>query len=628
MRHTDTVLRRPRQLVTAVTAPAVARVLPLLTLTLALFAVTWQQKGSLAAGDWLPLAILSALLIAMVAASGAAVRPPRHILVGAGALLVFAGWTAASMAWSSSPAGARDEALLVGLYLTALLVPALVLAGSKERRNALGVVVAALAILGAATALDLALSAHPRSLLFGGRLNFPVSYVNACSALFVVGFWPAVVIAAQRHARLTTRAAASGAGSLFLALAVAAQSKGTILGLAVSAVLVFALAPTRLRLLGATMLIAAPAAAAIVPLTAPYRSSAVSVAHRTGWTILAVFVVGGALGIAYVLVDRRLELGAARRRLIGRSVLALCVAGLAAGAIAFFASVPAPGAWASRQWTSFKHLHSAQSGSSHLTSLGSNRYDFWRVALDETAAHPLRGIGARGFYSAYLEHRRSSETPLRAHSLYLDVLAESGIPGLLLLLFGLGAPLVFVARRLSQPCAVAAFGAATYFLAHAAVDWIWTVPVVGALAFLILGIGCAGDESRPLPRWAAIATAVAAVAAALLAFAPPWLAHRYVLAADSSSAPAADLSHARRLDPLSLEPYWASWRLATTDSGRVDALQGARHLEPRSVAVLYQLGLVYLHAEQRRKAAAVLFRAHALDPREQAIRKALLTASR
>jgi O-Antigen ligase len=338
--------------------------------------------------------------------------------------------------------------------------------------------------------------------------------------------------------------------------------------------------------------------------------------------------VGAALGIAYAVADRRLELGAARRRLIGRSVLALCVAGLAAGAIAFFASVPAPGAWVSRQWTSFKHMHSAQSASSHLTSLGSNRYDFWRVALDETAAHPLRGIGARGFYSAYLEHRRSSETPLRAHSLYLDVLAESGIPGLLLLLLGLGAPLVFVARRLSQPCAVAAFGAATYFLAHAAVDWIWTVPVVGAFAFLFLGIGCAGGDSRPLPRRAAIATAVAAVAAALLAFAPPWLAHRYVLAAESSSAPAADLSHARWLDPLSLEPYWASWSLATTDSGRIDALQGAHRVEPKSVAVLYQLGLVYLHSNQRAKAAAVLSRAHTLDPREPSIRKALLTASR
>jgi O-antigen ligase len=612
----------------AVTAPAVARVLPLLALTIALFGLTWQKKGSLAAGDWLPLAILAALLLAMVAAAGAAVRPPRLILIGAGALLALAGWNAASIGWSASPAGARDEALLTGLYFTAMLLPVVTLAGPKERRNALAIVVAALACLGLLTAFELALSAKPLTLLFGGRLDFPVSYVNACSALFVIGFWPAVVMAAQRQSRLATRIAASGAGSLFLALAIAAQSKGTVLGLAVSALLIFALTPSRLRLLGVTLFAAAPAAAAIVPLTAPYRSSAVSVAHRAGWTALGVFVAGAALAIVYVLVDRRLELGAARRRLVSRGALALLVAGLAASVIAFFVRVPAPGAWVSKEWTSFKHKHPADSGSTHLTALGSNRYDFWRVTLDEAAAHPLRGIGGRGFYSAYLQHRRSDETPLRAHSLYLDTLAELGVPGLLLLLLGVGAPLVLLARRLSQPCAVAAFGAATYFLAHAAVDWIWTVPVVGAFAFLLLGIGCAGEGLRPLPRRTTIAAAVTAAAAALLAFAPPWLAHRYVLAAYSTSAPAADLSHARRLDPLSLEPYWAAWRFATTDSGRVDALYGARQIEPRSVAVLYQLGRVYLHMRRQTEAADVLRRAHALDPREPEIRIALLTASR
>ena len=612
----------------AVTAPAVARVLPLLALTIALSAIAWQQKGSLDAGDWLPLGIIAALLIATVAASGAALRPPRLVLVGAGVLLVLAGWTAASMAWSASPAGARDEALLTGLYLVVLLIPVLVLAGARERRNALGLVLAALAGLGLATALKLALSANPASLLFGGRLNFPVSYVNACSALFVIGLWPAIVVAAQRDSRLATRAAATGAASLFLALAIAAQSKGTVLGLAVSALLVLALAPSRLRLLGATLLAAAPAAAAIVPLTEPYRSSAMSVAHRAGWTALGVFVAGAVLGLAYAVLDRRLELGAARRRFVGRALLALCAAGLAAAVVAFFLSVSAPGAWMSKEWDSFKHKHPAESGSTHLTSLGSNRYDFWRVSLDGAAAHPLRGIGARGFYSAYLEHRRSGETPLRAHSLYLDAVDELGIPGLLLLLLGVGAPLIFVARRLSQPCAVAAFGAATYFLAHAAVDWIWTVPVVGAFAFAFLGIGCADGTSRPLPRRVALIAAVAATAAAFLAFAPPWLAHRYVLAAYSASSPATDLSHARWLDPLSLDPDWAAWQLAATDRDRVAALQDARRLEPRSVAVLYQLGRVYLRMGRRAEAAEVLRRADALDPREPAIRKALLTASR
>jgi O-antigen ligase len=621
-------MKRAQQSLAALTAPAVARVLPLLALILALSAEMWQQKGSIAAPNWLLLAMLSALLVAMVVAFGAAVRPHRLVLAGGGALLVLSGWAAASMAWSTSPAGARDEALLTGLYLLVMLIPALVLAGSSERRNALGLVVLGLAGVGASTALKLALSDDPASLFFAGRLDFPVSYVNACSALFAIGFWPAAVIASQRDSRTATRAAAMGAGSLFLALALAAQSKGTLLGLAVSAVLLFTLAPGRLRLLGATVLSAAPAAAAIVPLTAPYRSSAASVANGAGWAALAVLVAGAAIGVAYVIADRRLVIDAGRRRLIARGVCGLFAAGLIAAVIAFVVSVSTPGAWASKEWTSFKHLHPSPSGSTHLTSLGSNRYDFWRVALDEAVAHPLRGIGARGFYSAYLEHRRSGETPLRAHSLYLDELAELGIPGLLLLLVGVGGPLVLVARRLSQPCAVAAFGAATYFFTHAAVDWIWTLPVVGIPAFLFLGIGCAGTGLRPLAGASRIAATAAAMAAAFLAFAPPWIAHRYVDAAYSSSAPASDLSNAHRLDPLSLEPYWAAWRLATTGRDRLDALRRAREIEPNSVAVLYQLGLAYLSTRQRLDARRVLRQAHVLDPHEPAIDKALLTASR
>jgi hypothetical protein len=588
--------------------------------------MAWRQQGSLAAPDWLPLAILAALLVATIAAAGSALRPPRLVLAGAGALLALAVWAAASTAWSPRPAGARDEALLTALYVAVLMVPVLTLRGPKDQWSALRLVVLVLGVLSGLSALKLALAAHPASLLFGGRFDFPVSYVNASSALFILGFWPAMVIAAARDARPETRAAATGAGGLFLALAITTQSKGTVLGLAVSAVLVFTLAPVRLRLLAPTLLAAAPAAAAFATLTAPYRSSAISVAHRAGWTALAVSAVAAVLGAVYAVVDRRVEISPDRQRVIGRSVFVVFALGVVAAVTVFAVSVPAPRAWASKEWTAFKHQQVSRTGSTHLTSLGSNRYDFWRVALDEAAAHPLRGIGGRGFYSAYLEHRRSQETPLRAHSLFLDALAELGVPGLLLLLLGLGAPLVFVARRLSQPCAVAAFATATYFLTHAAIDWIWTVPVVGVPAFLVLGIGCADAGRRPLPGWAAVATAVVAVAVALLAFAPPWLAHRYVVAAYSTSAPAADLSRARWLDPLSLEPYWADWRLAGTLRGRADALHAARRVEPQSVAVLYQLGLDYLRLGQRVEATNVLRRASALDPREDAIRKALQRA--
>ncbi len=163
-----------------------------------------------------------------------------------------------------------------------------------------------------------------------------------------------------------------------------------------------------------------------------------------------------------------------------------------------------PGTLLSEKWASFEHPPSAAPGSTHLASLGSNRYDFWRVAVDEAGKHPLRGIGGRGFYTAYLQRRHSSETPLRAHSLYLDVLAETGVPGLLLLLVGAGAPVLLLVRRRARPSGAAALGAAAYFFTHAAVDWIWTVRVVGVVAFLLVGIGCGSDEPsrcRGEARW-------------------------------------------------------------------------------------------------------------------------------
>jgi len=101
-----------------------------------------------------------------------------------------------------------------------------------------------------------------------------------------------------------------------------------------------------------------------------------------------------------------------------------------------------------------------------------------------------------------------------------------------------------------------------------------------------------------------------------------------VLAAYSTPAPAADLSYARRLDPLSLEPYWAAWRLAATGTERVQALRAALRVEPQSVAVLFQLGLAYRSVGRRAESLVYLRRARALDPLEPAIRKALLTASR
>jgi tetratricopeptide (TPR) repeat protein len=626
---TETVtVSKPHRHLFSVASPSVVRPLPVAALAVLTAIAAWRQQGSIAAHDWLPLAVVAALMLATVAVAGVAARPPGALGFAVGSLVLLGGWTALSLTWSPSPAGARDEALLTGLYAIALLLPVVSLARPRHQDGALVLALGVLAGLAVLAALKLALSPNPAGLLFGGRLNFPVSYVNACAALSMLGFWPAVAVAAGRHAPIALRAGATGAGAIFVALAIAAQSKGAVVGFACSAALVLALAPTRLRLLAPAFLCTATATAAAVALTAPYRSDAPSAAHRAGWAALTVWAVATALGGAYAALDLRLTLRQSTNRSIGRAVAVLVAAGAVACVVAVLTAGRSPEAWASEKWTAFKHGPSAQANATHLTSLGSNRYDFWRVALDEAKAHPLRGIGGRGFFSAYLEHRRSFETPLRAHSLYLDVLAETGVPGLALLLVGVGTPLVFLARRLRRPATIGAFGTGAYFLAHAGVDWIWTVPVVGVLAFLIVGIGCAGHAAPSLSRRTAVGAAAAGLVAAVFAFAPPWLAYRYVAAAQHASSSSSDLARARNLDPLSLDPYWAAWRSASDPAARIDALRGALDLEPRSVAVLYQLGLAYRQSGNAAEARTVLQRALRLDPREATIRHALFTISR
>ena len=115
---------------------------------------------------------------------------------------------------------------------------------------------------------------------------------------------------------------------------------------------------------------------------------------------------------------------------------------------------------------------------------------------------------------------------MRAHSLPLDVLLETGIVGFALLVGFFVLLVVGVSRRLDTVAGVAALGTLAYFTVHASGDWIWTFPAVGVPVFLVLGIALASGEDRPLPRPAALAAGTAAVAAALLLFAPPWLSER------------------------------------------------------------------------------------------------------
>lgn len=421
-------------------------------------------------------------------------------------------------------------------------------------------------------------------------------------------------------------AAAVGCGWLMT------QSKGGGIALAVSAIVLFGVARERLRLVVPAAIVTALVGSQFSPLTAAYGeggSTLHNAARHAGTTLLLVTAAAAAAGAAYALLDRQYALPPHARMLAGRLALAAVVVAAVAVPVAFFATVHHPGRFVADKWSAFKHQPEHDTAATHFASLGSNRYDFWRVALDKFERHPVAGIGGRGFGPAYLIARRSGETPARAHSLELDALSELGVVGFLLLVAGL-APLVALvavgAARGDAP-ATAALGTTAYFLVHASADWIWTIPAVGLPCFLLLGIGVVPGSQPPLGRRARATIATLAVLAALLAFTPPWLSARLSAQALNSGSPS-DLRWARRLDSLSVEPYLVRAAIAPAPAAALPPLQAAVRKEPRSADLRFELGLAYERAGRRVAARRALEAALRLEPGEDSIERALKRAGR
>ena len=580
---------------------------------------SWQQ-GSILAKHWLPHAVVAGLLLVAVLVSGSAVRPRRSVAIAIMSLAALAAWTAISIAWSPVPAPARDEALLIALYVVALAIPAVVIRTESGRAASLGLLVAMAGGLAVATAVRLLLASDPVEHYFEGRLNVPIGYPNAQAAAFLLLFWPAVATAASTRFSTLVRAPSLAVAASLLAGWLMTQSKGGLVALLVSAVAIFLIAPTRFRLLVPTAVVAALVAAAYSPLTEPFRAedaaeeAAIRAAAET-WLLVTAGAL--ALGLVYAAVDRRVAVRVPRPGLVTAvAVIAVLVGGSAAFAEADI-SVERARELAAEKWDeATKSPPRDEDPSTHLASLGSNRYDFWRVAFNEFRDHPVAGIGGHAFAPAYLLHRRSNETPARAHSVWLDVLSETGLVGFALLLVGIGALLIgLVVYGVRDLLVASAAGAAVYFLAHASVEAIWTFPVVGVPFFLLVAIALSRRRDDRITWRVGAPAALVTLLVVIAGFVPPWLSAQFT--------ERGQFENARRFDPLSTEPLLVEAGLVSRRDRQIRLLRDALELEPRSSSLHYHLGRAYADAGRVRAARAAFLRARSLNPREDEIEDAL-----
>jgi hypothetical protein len=591
--------------------------------------LSWREQGSIARSEWLLVAVLLPLVLATVLLFSDVTYATRPLLAAVVALAGLSLWSALSIAWSPVPSLARDESLLLLLYASALAIPALTLKSGGERLAVVALVAGSSALLALGAAGHLIRSASPDDFV-GHRLTFPVSYVNANAGAFLLGFWSAVAVAAHRGVPAVLRALAAGCAGAALAAFVVTQSKGAGIGLAASAVAVFALSPLRLRVAVPAVGTALLVALAYDPLTEPFRTASDAEIAATGAdagrAILTVAAAAAVLGLLYALADRSISLSPSARETVGHAA-AVFVAAAALGAAGLAAvRVDDPVDFVGDKWRAFKTPLTTETGSSHFLNLGSNRYDFWRVEVEGFVDHPLAGTGARSFVVEYRRERESVEIPARGHSVVFDALLETGIVGFALLAAAVGAILVGLVLRSSELAGVAALGGFAYFFVHSSGDWIWTFPALGLPAFALAGAALSAGGRVPLPRVAAFAGAAVAVVAAVAALAP-LLSDRITDRALERGDPSA-LDTARRLDPLAVEPWLAELSFATTPAARIAALRGALEREPGSPSLHVLLGRELLAVGRREEALAELEEAVRLDPRGEEPRAALARARR
>jgi tetratricopeptide (TPR) repeat protein len=504
----------------------------------ALVAALGFDGGGYAPTAWGWSSVVVFAVLAVLISRGVG-RPRPAALALVAALAALAAWTAVSILWSSYVSASVLDVQRTLLYVGAASLFVLARPGPALPAGVLGAVVliSASGLVGVEA---------------GVRLAEPVGYTNGMAILAVIGLLLAVGFAA-RAAHPGAAVLAATAGPMLAATLYFTLGRGAWLALAAGLVVAVAVGPGRLQFAATALVLAVPAAFAVVAADRLGPS-----ASFTGLLVL--------LSALSALVPFALRLSATVyrpsqqvRRAFAAALVALPVLvaaaalvklGGPAGAYDSFKAAPTP-------------THGDPSGRVFSLS-GSNRADYWAVAWESYEDHPAVGAGAGTFARTWLRERPVPQPVVDAHSLYLETLSELGPLGLALLLVALAAP--FAARRTHwTPVALAPYGA---FVAHAAQDWDWELPAVTVTA---LGCGAAlvaGQTSPRVPR-AAAALPVGLCLLAGAAFLGNNAVERSVAASDrlewGEAEDAARL--AKTLQPWSPQP----WRLL----GEIELAEGS-----------------------------------------------------
>jgi hypothetical protein len=593
---------------------------------------------------WYPVALGVLALGAMMAVLAPPRRTERSRVFDA-ALVVFAVlalWHFASITWADDQGAAWDGANRALLYALVLW-----LVGSRRwsptaATTGAAVVAGGTTLIALGALVSLSSGEGLAGSFYEGRLAAPVDYASANANLWLIGFFPAVALAASTHLRWPLRGLALAAATFLLQSAFLSQSRGAALALAVTSVVFVVIAPRRWAALAAvgtplalTALVFDPLNAVRTAESVPALETALDAALRD---MLLCALAALVLGVAAALAGTRLPAGVrspSAQRAGNLAFAALGVAVVVAGAVA----IGNPQAWADDRWQDFKssgYDHVEEASTRLAGGLGSNRYDFWRVSLEQFGDHPVRGEGADNFAVPYLQQRRSREAPRHPHSLAFRLLGQLGLIGTALFVVFCVLSAVAAAtalRRCGREHGVLVAGAlsgALVWLVHGQVDWLWEFPALSvlALALLALAVRVTPGEAPPVARartsrLPAIGVGIATLVAGL-SLAGPGIAARFTSAAyaDFSSDPGLALARLQRaadFNPLTAEPLVTRGVLARRlGAQRIarQSLQAALERQPSNWFGHFELALLEVESGNTTRARVQAEAARQLNPRQ------------
>ncbi len=525
------------------------------------------HEGGFLATSWGWCALVTLWLAAVALLVQERIQIGVEGLAFLGGLLAFLVWVALSNLWTTSQTATMHEVQRDLAYFGIAAATVAIANRDTIARIAGGAATAVffLSIYGLLTRVAPDHFGAFDSTSYGYRLSPPITYWNGLGLFAAMGFLLMLGFARRGHGILVRAAAAFTLPALAVTLYFT-FSRGAWIALGCGFLVLLAVTVERVKLVLAVAALApwcvfalrsAHARPALITVGSSY-TNAVQQGHSLLLVLLVLSVCSGVSAAVLALATHRFHVPSAAEKAFSA---ALVVAALAAVG-ALFVHYGSPTQVAKSTWHQFTGVpkQTGDNVSARVFQLSSNgRVEIWRTALRAFQRHPVFGNGAGTFYQLWAASPSAYFRTTQAHSIYFQSLAELGVPGLVLLVAALVAPLVAAVRarrRRLVPAAVAAYVA---FLVHAGVDWDWQLAGVTAVAVILGGCLVAAPPTTRRLRLSVRITAALLLAILALAAVPGIIADHALAAGRAAlqtnpTAAARDARQAARWAPWSSDP--------------------------------------------------------------------------